>query len=448
METATKRSWGAWWFQFPVSLRHLTLLRAVAAIGAGGVLYLTSMVFHQAQLGPEQLGLALALGAVLGAASRLFCGWLLDRGCNASLPVRLAALAALLGDGLLLTAQGLPGFQLGLVLQGVAMGLWWPAIELAVSLSCAPLPSARAYALARSADAGGVVAGALVGALLAGLGWLRGIYVLDMAMQLLLLALLARQGLPATARRALDRPFRGAGSWLPQLAPLLLIAVLATAVTTLMQCALPLDLVRGGLRRQPLPEGLGALLIGLQLGLLLLFQWPLGQRLARRPVAHGLALSLLCSAAGCLLLAASALSPQGLALLVAAQLPLALGQAAFLPIASEAVVELTPEDQRGSAMAVFSQCFALSAVLAPPLAGELMRRQGHALVVWLLMAAGCLAGLALVAQLARQQRRLVLRVLSGQEAAGGHGVLYRLPAPLAEAKEGEETPTGPATGPG
>jgi MFS family permease len=410
-------------------LRQLTLLRAVAAIGAGGVLYLTPMLFHQARLGPEQLGLALALAALLGTASRMLCGLLLDRGCSASLPVRLAALAALLGDALLLTAHGLPGFQLGLLLQGVAMGLWWPAIELAVSRCCAPLPSARAYALARSADAAGVVAGALLGALLASLAWLRGIYLLDMAMQGLLLALLARHGLPAAVRREPDQPLRRWGSWLPRLLPLLLIAVLATAVTTLMQSALPLDLVRGGLRRQPLPEGVGALLIGLQLGLLLLLQWPLGRRLAQRPVAQGLALSLVCSAAGCLLLAASAISPQGLALLVAAQLPLALGQAAFLPIASEAVVELTPEDQRGLAMALFSQCFAVSAVLAPPLAGELMRRQGHALLVWLLMAGACLAGLALVALLARQQRRLLLRVLSGQEAAGGHGVLYRLPAP-------------------
>lgn len=416
----------------------------MAAIGAGGVLYLTPMVFHQQRLGPEQLGLALALAALLGTASRLCCGVLLDRGCSASLPVRLAALAALLGDGLLLTAHGLPGFQLGLLLQGVAMGLWWPAIELAVSLCCAPLPSSRAYALARSADAAGVVVGALLGALLASLAWLRGIYGLDMAMQVLLLALLARQGLPAAARRAFDQPPSGWGSWLPRLLPLLLIAVLATAVTTLMQSALPLDLVRGGLRRQPLPEGLGALLIGLQLGLLLLLQWPLGQRLARRPVAHGLALSLVCSAAGCLLLAGSAISPQGLALLVVAQLPLALGQAAFLPIASEAVVELTPEDQRGVAMALFSQCFAVSAVLAPPLAGELMRRQGHALLVWLLMAGGCLAGLALVAQLARQQRRLVLRVLSGQEPAGGQGLLCRVTPPGGEEAAAEPGGDGAA----
>ena len=145
------RSWQrAWWFQFPAPLRHLALLRLVAAFGSGGVLYLTPMVFHQARLGPEQLGLALALAALLGTASRVCCGLLLDRGCATSLPVRLAALVALLADGLLLTAHNLPGFQLGLLLEGVALGLWWPAIELAVSLSCAPLPSSRAYEIGRA----------------------------------------------------------------------------------------------------------------------------------------------------------------------------------------------------------------------------------------------------------------------------------------------------------
>ena len=55
------------------------------------------------------------------------------------------------------------------------MGLYWPAIELAVPLSCEPVSSARGYALARSADAAGIAAGALLGALLAWGGRLRGI---------------------------------------------------------------------------------------------------------------------------------------------------------------------------------------------------------------------------------------------------------------------------------
>jgi MFS family permease len=184
--------------------------------------------------------------------------------------------------------------------------------------------------------------------------------------------------------------------------PLLLVALLATAVPALLQSALPLDLVRGGLRRPAVAAAPGALLIGLQLGLLLLLQWPVGRALARRPVTTGLAVSLASMALGALLLAISALIPWGLGLVLLALVPLALGEAAFLPIATEAVLRLTPGEHRGFAMALFSQCFALSAMLAPPLAGWLLQTHGHGGWLWLLLAAALLAGLVPVRRLRRQ----------------------------------------------
>ena len=133
------------------------------------------------------------------------------------------------------------------------------------------------------------------------------------------------------------------------LLPLLGIALVATAIPALMQSALPLDLVRGGLARAPQPQTLSALVIWLQLGLLLLVQWPVGQALARRPVAVGLALSLGLFSLGASLLALSALLQQGMVLVVLAQLPIALGEAAFLPTSTQAVVELSPPRHGGLA---------------------------------------------------------------------------------------------------
>jgi MFS family permease len=104
---------------------------------------------------------------------------------------------------------------------------------------------------------------------------------------------------------------------------------------------------------------------------------------------------LLCFSLGTALLGVSALSQQGIALVIAAQLPLALGEAAFLPIATEAVIELTPEQHRGLAMALFSQCFALSAFGAPLLAGVALDNQGHGVGLWLSMSLLCLVGLTL-----------------------------------------------------
>ena len=428
----------SWWSQFPPSLLRVSLVRLVGSIGAGGVLYLTPLVFHRADFSASSITEGVALAAVAGTAGRFASGWLLDRGLRCSLPVLLAVLLALVGDLQLITAHTVAAYVRGQLLQGVAMGLYWPAIELAVTATAGALGSPRGYALARTADALGIAVGALLGALLAAMGPLRGIYGVDLACLVVMGLLLLLAPLPPGRGASSSSRPGGAvqwGRWLPALLPILLISVVATAVPVLMQSALPLDLVRGSLQRRGLPEASGALLIGGQLALLLLIQWPLGRWLAERPVHVGLRLSLVAFAAGALLLALSGFSAgAGLALVLLAQVPLAVGLAAFLPTATEAVVELSPPAHQGLAMALFSQCFAVSAFAAPLLAGRLLDGQGHGAGVWLLLLVAVLLSLPLVNRIASQQRRRLLAVLSG--AAGGDNnldetpeVLYRLGPP-------------------
>jgi MFS family permease len=99
---------------------------------------------------------------------------------------------------------------------------------------------------------------------------------------------------------------------------------------------------------------------------------------------------------GSVLLALSSVSEHGLHFVLAALMPMALAQAAFLPTATEAVIEETPPGHRGLAMALFSQCFAISAMAAPLIGGALLDRQGHGLLLWLLTAAACLLMLPVV----------------------------------------------------
>lgn len=418
---------GGWWYQFPPALRNLAWIRLIALGGAGGVLYLTPIVFHQQAFSATGVTGGLAAAALAGTVGRFLSGSLLDRGLPCSLPVQLTVLFGLGGDTLLLSAHDFPGYLAGQLLLGIAAGLFWPAIELAVPLTCAPVPSARAFALVRSADALGVACGALLGALLASLGRLRGVYLVDMACLLTLALLLWRRPLPAAHPRRLEESDGAPLLWLRPLLPLFLVVLVATALPALMQSALPLDLVRGGLRRAPLPEGLGALLVGLQLILMVALQWPVGQAMARRPVRFGLGLSLLSFALGTLLLALSAVLEQGLLLLLLAQLPLALGATAFLPTATEAVVELTPQRHQGLAMALFSQCFALSAFAAPLLAGHLLDGQGHGVGLWLTATALCLLALPLLGRIERNRRQALLRVLQGREQGDEGEILERLP---------------------
>jgi MFS family permease len=178
----------------------------------------------------------------------------------------------------------------------------------------------------------------------------------------------------------------------------LILALLGSGIITLQQSALPLDMARGGLARPGLAEAGGGLLIGLQLGLLLLLQWPVGHWLAAKPVAVGLRLSLLGFAAGCGLLGLSALLSNGLILLLAAQPLLAIASAAFLPTITEAVVETVAPEHQGLALGIYSQTWALSGIALPPLAGWLLEHQRHGLGLWLLMGGLCLPALALTQQ--------------------------------------------------
>ena len=48
----------AWWLQFPAALRELALIRLIASVGAGGVLYLTPLVFHHAAFSAQAAPMA------------------------------------------------------------------------------------------------------------------------------------------------------------------------------------------------------------------------------------------------------------------------------------------------------------------------------------------------------------------------------------------------------
>ena len=388
-----------WWNQFPASLQELASIRLLASLGAGGVIYMTPMVFHQASFSASQVGQGLAAAALIGTAARLMSGVMLDRGLSCSWPVRFAAILAFLADLVLFRAQAFNGYLAGQLLIGVAAGLYFPAIELAVPLSCSGFNSSRGYALARSADALGVSIGALIGAVVTALGLIRAVYLVEAAAVILMLAVLSLRPLP-DGRAALLHPtaddpadqhqVSDGWHWLPPLLPVLAVSIVATGIIALRQSALPLDLVRGGLARAPLSEAWSGTLIALQLSLLVLLQWPVGNWVARRSLRFGLGIGLGGFALGCVLLAASALWSGGIALIVLAMVPIAFGEAAFLPTAAEAMVEETPLQHRGLAMALFSQCFAISATGAPLMAGFLLDRQGHALLLWILMASVCL----------------------------------------------------------
>ena len=390
-----------WWHQFPRKLRLVAEVRALAALGAGGILFLGPLVFNRLGLDGVLIGQGLAVASVVGLISRFLSGYVLDQGVGLAVPLRVGAALSIAADLTLLQANGAGGYISGQVLMGLGMGSYWPAAELASAKLSAPLPSSEGFALARTADALGVASGALLGTVMAallGADQLRLVYAVDLGCMVMLLKLVGRlprlEPIQAVSLRSAEKgnQWVSVRSWLKPLGPLLVLALLCTGLIILQQSALPLDLARGGLAREGLAEVGGGLLLGLQLGLLLIMQWPIGHWLGSKPVGFGLRLSLRCFAAATSLLALSALHSGGLLLLLLAQPLLAIAIASFLPTITEAVIEAVEPEHQGLALGLYSQSWAISGIALPPLAGWALDAEQHGVGLWLV-----LAGLSLLA---------------------------------------------------
>ena len=76
-----------WWIQFPFHLRLITKIRFFASFGAGGVIYLTSLIFNNIGFSATEIGLGFTISAVLGTLTRFFTGNYLNRTGKINLPL-------------------------------------------------------------------------------------------------------------------------------------------------------------------------------------------------------------------------------------------------------------------------------------------------------------------------------------------------------------------------
>jgi len=60
----------------------VTRLRFLASVGAGGVIFMTPLVFHAIDFSASEVGSGLAISALIGTVVRLLSGSLLDRGLS------------------------------------------------------------------------------------------------------------------------------------------------------------------------------------------------------------------------------------------------------------------------------------------------------------------------------------------------------------------------------
>ena len=73
------QSYKYWWIEFPFHLRLITKIRFFASFGAGGVIYLTSLIFNDIGLSATEIGLGFTISAIIGTITRFFTGNYLNK---------------------------------------------------------------------------------------------------------------------------------------------------------------------------------------------------------------------------------------------------------------------------------------------------------------------------------------------------------------------------------
>jgi len=391
-----------YWERFPISLRLIIKARLWTAIGAGGVLYLSPIIFNSLDFSAEQIGSGITTAAFAGITTRFGTGYLLDKQFSYGKAIKIACLIAILSDVILIYSQTYLAYLYGQFFLGAAAGIYWPSAELAIPLNCNnKIKSSEGYSLARSADAIGVTIGGFIGTIGTYFESTRIIYFIDIICMIYIYNILINnlntyksgnqlqlKDNKEIKHKSTDKKFNL--SWIFNLLPLLLITFFITGVMSLFQTILPLDLANGGIIRPPLEEQRVATLLTIKLILLAIFQWPVGYILRNKNSFFKFRLCLILLLLGSILLLASNFLIYGYLLILIAFIPITISLCIFLPSASDAIINSSPIKYRGSAIALYSQCFGISALTIPWMAGKLIDNFNTAFQLWLIVSLICI----------------------------------------------------------
>tara|TARA_Y100001933_G_scaffold81418_1_gene82738 strand:+ start:1871 stop:3094 length:1224 start_codon:yes stop_codon:yes gene_type:complete len=386
-----------WWIQFPIQLKLITKIRFFASFGAGGVIYLTSLIFYKIGLSATEIGFGFTLSAIVGTITRIITGSYLNKKKNILTPLTISSLFSITSSLLLIFAKDTFTYVIGQSFVGAAAGIYWPAAELAVPYLCKPIETSKAYALVRSSEALGIFLGVFSGSLINSIIYFKSIYINDILCMIVIISLIMRNKLTIKTtifKNEISKSNLSNSSenkWHQNTKLIIISIVLLTTCLALIQVTLPLDFVKGGIFREGITKNLTSFIISTQLILLFIFQWPVGNWLTNKGKLFGLKFSLmnfcLCTF---LLFLSSYFKIFGFYLMLLAIIFCGIGTSSFLPSSSDIVFRIAPNNRKGFALAILSQCFAIGYFIGPIASGKILDYFGNASIIWITISISCL----------------------------------------------------------
>ena len=381
-----------WWSQFPFHLRLITKIRFFASFGAGGVIYLTSLIFNNIGLSATEIGLGFTISAIIGTLTRLFTGNYLNKGGKIHNPFVISSFISIAAGFFLIISKDTYFYIIGQALIGAAAGIYWPTAEYVVPYFCNSIDTRKAYALVRSSEALGIFLGVFIGGFMNNFIYLKSIFINDIICMFSIIFLILRNKtsikntLENSQNNALDLIKFHQESWNKNTIIIVSSIVLITTSLALIQVTLPLDLVKGGVYRDALNDQIIGFIISFQLILLLILQWPIGSWISNKGKLFGLKFSLINFAFASLLLFISSYLNIGVFYFVFfAIILISLGTSSFLPTSTDVVFSIAPSNKKGYALALLSQCFAMGYFFGPLISGRILDLFGYASIIWLVI---------------------------------------------------------------
>ena len=287
-----------WWMQFPYPLRLLTKIRFYAAFGAGGVIYLTSLIFNNIGLSATDIGFGFTISAIIGTLTRFFTGNYLNKKGKIQFPLITSSILSITASLFLIFSRETYFYIIGQSFVGAAAGIYWPAAEFGVPYFCYPIDTRKAYSLVRSSEALGIFLGVLLGGFMTNFLYSKSIFINDIFCMFIITYLISKnysyitRNLENFQVKLVDPINSGQSKWNKNSSIIILSILLITTSLALIQVTLPLDLVKGGLYRNALSKEITSLIISFQLILLLFLQWPVGSWISKKGRLFGLKFSL------------------------------------------------------------------------------------------------------------------------------------------------------------